>query len=67
MAFLFGEVICLVGYFNDRDLSLLTSIQHDFYLITSYKDCMCLTQGSLRQKRVCDAFLFLMFCHGGFL
>ena len=30
--FLFGEVICLVNYFDDRDLSLLNSVQHVFSL-----------------------------------
>ena len=64
--FLFGEVIRLVDHFNDRDFSLLNSVQHDSYLTTSYKDFVCMTQGSLRQKRVCDAFLCSMFCHGGF-
>ena len=29
--FLFGEMICLVDYFNDRDFSLLNSVQHDSY------------------------------------
>ena len=27
-SFLFGEVICLVNYFYDRDLSQLNSVQH---------------------------------------
>ena len=35
--FVFGDVICLVDYFNDRDLSLLDNVQNDSYLTTSYK------------------------------
>ena len=30
-----GEVICLVIPFNDQDLSLLTHVESDSYLITS--------------------------------
>ena len=41
--FLFGEVICLVNSFSERDLSLLNSVQHDSYLTTSYKDTVCVT------------------------
>ena len=36
--FLSGEVICLVNPVNDRELSLLNSVQHDSYLTISYKD-----------------------------
>ena len=47
--FLVGGVICLVNSVNDRDLSLLISVKYDSYLITSWMDFVCLTQGSLRQ------------------
>ena len=47
--FLVGGVICLVNSVNERDLSLLNSVKYDSYLITSYGDFVCLTQGSLRQ------------------
>ena len=59
--FLFGEVIRLVDYFNDRDLSLLNSVQHDTYLTTSHKDIVCVTQGSSRQKIGC-AMPFYVLC-----
>ena len=49
------KVICVLNNFNDRDLSLLNSVQHDSYLTTSYKDTLFRTQGSLWQKRACDA------------
>ena len=44
-----GGVICLVNSVNERDFSLLNSVKHDSYLITSKRDFVCLTQGSLRQ------------------
>ena len=47
--FLVGGVICLVNSVNERDLSLLNSVKYDSYLITSQRDFVCLTQGSLRQ------------------
>ena len=31
------------------------SFKYEFYLIPSHSDFVCLTQGSLRQKQVCDA------------
>ena len=65
--FLFGDVICLVDHFNDRDFSLLNSVQHDSYLTAFYKDTVCATEGCVRQKRACDAFLCSVFCHCGFL
>ena len=45
--FLFGEVISLVNYFDDRALSLLNSVQHVSYWITSFKDVVCVTQSRL--------------------
>ena len=53
--FLVGGVICLVNSVDERDLSLLNSANYDSYLITSWRDFVCLTQGSLRQQQVCDA------------
>ena len=53
--FFVGGVICLVNSFNESDLSLLNSVKYDYNLITSERDFVCLTQGSLRQKQVCDA------------
>ena len=64
--FLVGELICLFHSFNDRNLSLLNCVQHDSYLISSEKEIVCTTQGSLRQKQVCDVLLCAMFCHSGF-
>ena len=46
--FLVGGVICLVNSVNERDLCLLNSVKYDSYLITSYRDFVCLTQGILR-------------------
>ena len=65
--FLFGDVICLVDHVNDRDFSLLNSVQHDSYLTAFYKDTVCATEGCVRQKRACDAFQCSVFCHCGFL
>ena len=39
--FLVGELICLLHSFNDRDLSLLNSVQHDSSLLTSEKEIVC--------------------------
>ena len=48
-------VICLVNSVNELVLILVNSVKYDSYLITSQRDFLCLTQGSLRQKQVCDA------------
>ena len=64
--FFFGEMICFVNYFNDRDLCLLNSVQHDSYLTTSYKDCVYNSK-YFKTKRVCEAPLCSVFCHSGFL
>ena len=47
--FFVGEVICLVDSVDEQDLSLLNRVKYDSYLITAYRDFVCLTQGSLRQ------------------
>ena len=47
--FFVGGVICLINSHNEQDLSLLNSAKYDSYLMTSCKDFVCLTQGSLRQ------------------
>ena len=47
--FLAGGVICPVNSRNERDHGLLNSVKYDSYLIISWKDVVCLTQGSLRQ------------------
>ena len=47
--------VCLVNSVNERGLSLLKGFRYDSYLITSWRDSVCLTQGSLRQRQVCDA------------
>ena len=47
--FLVGGVICLVNSVYERDLTLINSVKYDSYLITSWRDFVCLTQGSLRQ------------------
>ena len=47
--FLVGGVICLFLSVDERDFGLLNCVKYDSYLLTSYKDFVCLTQGSLRQ------------------
>ena len=40
---------------NDRDLSLLNGAKCDPYLITSWRDFVCFTQGSLLDAFRCSA------------
>ena len=44
-----GGVICLLNSLDERDLAMLNSVKCDSYLITSWRDFVCPTQGSLRQ------------------
>ena len=48
-------MICLVNSVNERDLRVLNSVKHDSCLVTSLRDFVYITQGSLRQLQVCDA------------
>ena len=41
--------VCLVKSVDERGLSLLKGFRYDSYLNTSWRDFVCLTQGSLRQ------------------
>ena len=43
--FLVGGVICLITSVDERDLSLLNGVKYDSYVITSWTDFVCLTQG----------------------
>ena len=47
-----SDVVWLIPF--ERDLSLLKGFRCGSYLITSWRDSVCVTQGSLRQHQVCD-------------
>ena len=53
--FFVGGEIFLVSSVNERDLSLLNCVKYDSYSISSWRDFVCLTEGSLRQEHICDA------------
>ena len=57
--FLFGDVICLVDYFNDRDLSLLNSVQHDSSL-TSFTKTLCVERKVVQGKNGCATTFYLV-------
>ena len=44
-----GGVICLVNSVNGRDHCLLYNVKYVSFLNTSFRDVLCLTQGSFKQ------------------
>ena len=50
-----GGVIGLVKPVSGRDHCLLHNVKYVSFLNTSFRDVLCLTQGSFKQKHVCGS------------
>ena len=58
MPFLVGSVICLFLFVNERDLCLLNSVKCNYHQISSWIDCLCVTQGTFVRNVSVTVFIF---------